>query len=110
MIDIIAIILLIIIIPIHIFPFSSIVSGVGLKNALADEAVRDRAKNPLYLIAYSLLLFAISYHSMYRFRLLLTEYLSSRRVERIITICCIVVGVLIFIYGIYTTILAYLRW
>ncbi|MFQ5710308.1 MAG: hypothetical protein ACE5GD_00870 [Candidatus Geothermarchaeales archaeon] len=108
LIDLIAIAMLAITLAIHLFPYSSLVSGVGISEALRYENVLVRAKNPLYLVTYTIFLASILYHAMYRLKSMLLEFYQGGRFEKVITTLCIVIGLVVFIYGLYVNLVAYL--
>ena len=107
-IDIVALSMLAVTLGIHLYPHSSVVSGLGISEALKHESVLVRAKDPLYLITYTIFLGSILYHSMYRLKSMISELYPDRRFEKMIAYLCLAVGLTFFVYGFYINLIAYL--
>lgn len=107
-IELVALIIMIITLPIHLINFSSLIIGPGYSIAMSYEEVVARAKNLPYFISSILLLGAIIYHSMYRVRFMVSELPLSKKFERLISLICLIVGVVAFLYSFYMTIVAFL--
>lgn len=108
--DIIAAIILVITVLIHIFPFSTLISGIGIKEAVGINGIIERGKSLTYLVTYIIFLAAISYHPFYRLRLMLIEYFGGNSVrEKIISIGCLIAAIILLVLGLYATIVLYLQ-
>jgi len=111
LIDLIAAVLLAATVLIHIYPFSSLVSGIGLKEAVTVEAVLSRGKSVHYLVTYLIMVTAASYHPFYRLRLMLLEYYGGDEFrEKLISAGCLICGLILFVVGLYSTIALYMGW
>ncbi|MCS7117052.1 MAG: hypothetical protein RMJ31_06405 [Nitrososphaerota archaeon] len=107
-VELIALIVMIITLPIHLVNFSSLITGPGYAVAMSYEEVVARAKNLTYAISSILLLGVIIYHSMYRVRNIICELPLSKRFERLVSLSCILIGLVAFLYSTYMTIVAFL--
>ncbi|MEM3833237.1 MAG: hypothetical protein QW128_06555 [Thermoprotei archaeon] len=99
--------LLIILAFIHISTFSSII-GTGYKIGLEYSSLVERAKQPLYIVFYSLFLTIVMYHANYGARTLLLE-LSGGRYKTLITFGVLIVATVTYLYGLYAAIMFYIN-
>ncbi|MEW6456070.1 MAG: hypothetical protein AB1410_05065 [Acidobacteriota bacterium] len=76
----------------------------GTEKPVDWSAVKQRGKEVSFLIIYILFLAFALYHGLYGLRNILIEAISRRKIERIITVLFIILGIFLFIYGTWATI------
>lgn len=76
----------------------------GTEKPVDWPAVKERGEEVSFLIIYVLFLAFALYHGLYGLRNILIEAISRRKIERIITVLIIILGIFLFIYGTWATI------
>ena len=77
---------------------------LGYEEPLSYDSVVMRAKQFFYLVMYILLLGAGLYHGLYGFRRIVLELSIGRVLEKILTVCVVAAGVVMFICGAFVVI------
>ena len=100
---------LVIVIPIHLHNFSTLLKPVGAPGyelALSWEFVRSRARDIFYTITYTALLGAATFHGMYGVRSIAYELSLTKTHDRLVSVVCFFAGIGLFAFGAYVAIAA----
>ncbi|MDI6732766.1 MAG: succinate dehydrogenase, hydrophobic membrane anchor protein [Planctomycetota bacterium] len=73
------------------------------------QAVRERLSNPLWFVFYIIFLSATLFHALNGLYEIVQDYKPSRKVNLVLTVGCLVIGLIALIWGIYVLI-AWVNW
>lgn len=89
-----------------VFHLPRLLLGRSYSEVLSFQLVVERARDPFFTASYIVLLGALLYHGLYGLRGLLLELFPGRAARRAISWGAALLGLALFAYGTYTTILA----
>jgi succinate dehydrogenase / fumarate reductase membrane anchor subunit len=82
----------------HLDDVLNLLGGEGMK-AVSFAAVAQRSQQAFFAVTYILLLAAALFHGLYGLRTVLFELTLAPRVEKLVTVVFVLLGVALFIYG-----------